>query len=347
MAKKINVSVVGGTGYTGIELLRILSQHPLVKINHITSRSDHGKSVADVYPSLRAVIQHKFIDPDKANLADNDLVFFATPNGIAMKYTEQLLSNNVKVIDLAADFRIPDVSLWEQWYGMQHECKHRINEAVYGLPEVNRKKIKTANLVANPVCYPTAIQLGLLPLIEKNLIETNNIIADAKSGISGAGRKNEPAFLMSEASESFRAYAVHGHRHTPEIESQLSVFSGGKDIKLTFVPHLVPMVRGIHATLYVECLESFDPYLIFNNFYKNEPFVDVLEDKQYPDTKSVRASNLCRISLHKIPNSKRLIILSVIDNLVKGAAGQAVQNMNIMMGCEETAGLDYLVPLVP
>lgn len=347
MMKKIKVSVVGGTGYTGVELLRILSKHPKIEINHVTSRSDRERPVSEVYPALRGVLNHVFVDPDEAHLLDNDLVFFATPNGIAMQHAEKLLSQNVKVIDLAADFRIPEVSIWEEWYGMEHVCKNLINQAVYGLPEINRKKIKEANLVANPGCYPTAIQLGLLPLIIKDLIDVTTIIADAKSGISGAGRKNEIPYLMSEANESFRAYAVNGHRHIPEIEAQLGYFTKNKKVKLSFVPHLIPMIRGIHATLYVDCVKTFDAYEIFNEFYKNEPFVDVLEKNLYPDTKSVRASNLCRISLYQEPHSNRLIILSVIDNLVKGAAGQAVQNMNIMMGFDEIEGLDQIVPLVP
>lgn len=346
MLKKIKVSVVGGSGYTGIELLRILSIHPQVIINQITSRSDKGRLVSELYPSLRGIFDHKFVDPDESNLEDNDLVFFATPNGIAMNYVEKLLSKNVKIIDLAADFRIPNVLLWEKWYNLKHQAKDFIKEAVYGLPEINREKIKKAKLVANPGCYPTAILLGLLPLFSQKLIEPTNIIADAKSGISGAGKKNETPYLFSEASESFRAYALNGHRHKPEIEEQLNLNFKEK-VNLTFVPHLVPMVRGIHATIYVDCVESFDSEKLFNDFYKNEPFVDFLGINQCPDTKSVRSSNQCRISLHKVPNSNRLIILSVIDNLVKGAAGQAVQNMNLMMKLDEKLGLEHLISLTP
>jgi N-acetyl-gamma-glutamyl-phosphate reductase len=346
MKKLIKVSVVGGSGYTGVELLRILSNHPNVDLYQITSRGDAGKLVSDVYPSLRGYVDHTFIDPDKADLTNNDYVFFATPNGIAMKYAKKLLDNNVRIIDLAADFRIQHVDNWEKWYQMEHEAKDELKKAVYGLPEINREKIKSANIVANPGCYPTATQLALIPLIKNNLIDTKNIIVDAKSGISGAGKKNDSMFLMSEASENFSAYATSGHRHIPEIEENLSNLSNDQ-VKVIFIPHLVPMIRGIHATIYVDCLNDFDPIDIFNKFYINEPFVDILESDKCPDTKSVRCSNVCRISFQKIAGTKKLVLLSVIDNLVKGAAGQAVQNMNIMMGIDETTGLNFLTPIFP
>jgi N-acetyl-gamma-glutamyl-phosphate reductase len=343
MKSKIKVSIVGGSGYTGIELLRLLINHPNVIIHQITSRSDAGKLVSDIYPSRRGKLSHTFVDPAKASLKEAELVFFATPNGIAMNYVKKLLENGVKVIDLAADFRIQDVSIWEKWYEMKHNAVEELKKAVYGLPEVNRAAIKSAQLVANPGCYPTAIQLALAPLIKDSLINTETIIADAKSGISGAGKKIETQLLMSEASENFRAYGLTGHRHLPEIEENLKAIAGINKIKLTFVPHLIPMVRGIHATLYVDCIKDFDPLVIFNKCYKHEPFVDVLESGSCPETKSVRGSNLCRLSFYKIPGTNRLIILSVIDNLVKGAAGQAIQNMNIMMGWSESAGLDLFV----
>ncbi len=346
MSSKIKVSVVGGSGYTGVELLRLLINHPNVIIHEITSRNDAGKLISDIYPSLRGHLSNCFLDPNDANLKDADLVFFATPNGIAMNHAADLLKHGVKVIDLATDFRIQNVSVWEQWYEMKHNAVEELKKAVYGLPELNRAAIKTAQLVANPGCYPTAIQLALIPLIKNNLINTETIIADAKSGISGAGKKTETALLMSEASENFKAYGLKGHRHLPEIEESLQSISGSKKIKLTFVPHLLPIVRGIHATLYVDCIKNFDPSVIFNEHYKDELFVDVMESGNCPETKSVRGSNICRISFFKIPDSNRLIILSVIDNLVKGAAGQAIQNMNIMMDWEENLGLN-LVPLHP
>lgn len=346
MKNKINVSIVGGSGYTGIELLRLLSQHPHINIHHITSRGDKGRNVSAVYPSLRGFINQKFLDPDDADLVSSDLVFFATPNGIAMQYAKNLIKSGVRIIDLAADFRIQNIDVWEHWYGMKHLCKDLLKDSIYGLPEINRDKIKNAQIVANPGCYPTAIQLGLLPLIKNNLIDFNNIIADAKSGISGAGKKENTNLLMAESSENFKAYALQGHRHLPEIEENLSKVAKDKSIKLTFVPHLLPIVRGIHATMYVDAIRDFDISELYHNFYEEEPFVDLLPQGECPEVKSVRASNICRISFQKQKDSNKIIILSVIDNLVKGAAGQAIQNMNIMMNYDETVGLN-LVPLAP
>ena len=346
MNNKIKVSIVGGSGYTGIELLRLLSLHPNVDIHHVTSRNDAGRYVFEVYPSLRGVLRHKFVNPDEINLKESNLVFFATPNGVAMKYARDLINNGIKVIDLAADFRIKDIKEWEQWYEMQHQCPDILEKAVYGLPEINREKIKNAELIANPGCYPTAIQLALIPLLKESLIDPLSIIVDAKSGISGAGKNNQVGLLMSEASESFKAYSLMGHRHKPEIEENLTQNSPLGKAKILFVPHLLPITRGIHATIYVNCIEDFDPSVIFNKFYDKEPFVDVMKANSCPETKSVRGSNMCRISFYKVPDTKQLVILSVIDNLVKGAAGQAVQNLNIMMGWQESLGLE-LIPLAP
>jgi len=346
MDEKIKVTIVGGSGYTGIELLRILSLHPNVDIHHITSRNDAGKYVYEAYPSLRGVLNHKFISPDEIDLKESNLVFFATPNGVAMEYAKDLVSNGIKVIDLAADFRIKNIKEWEKWYEMPHKCPDILVKAVYGLPEVNREQIKNARLIANPGCYPTAIQLALIPLLKEGLIDPLSIIADAKSGISGAGKKNKVDLLMSEASENFKAYSLAGHRHQPEIEENLSLNSSLGKAKILFVPHLLPIVRGIHATIYVNCIKDFDASVIFNKFYEKAPFVDVMEANSCPEIKSVRSSNMCRISFYKVPDTKQLVILSVIDNLVKGAAGQAVQNMNIMMNWKETLGLE-LIPLTP
>jgi len=346
MTKKIKVSIVGGSGYTGIELLRLLCLHPNVDIHYITSRNDAGRFVCDIYPSLRGTLSHKFVHPDEVNLAESNIVFFATPNGIAMKYTKELLDKGVKVIDLSADFRIKDINEWEKWYEMPHECPDILEKSVYGLPEVHRDQIKNAELVANPGCYPTAIQLALMPLLKEGLIDPLSIIADAKSGITGAGKKNRVDLLMSEASENFKAYSLTGHRHQPEIEENLSKNSLLGKIKLLFVPHLLPIARGIHATIYVNCIKDFDASAIFNKYYQKEQFVDVMEVNSCPEIKSVRSSNMCRISFYKVPDTQQLVILSVIDNLVKGAAGQAVQNMNIMMDWEEALGLK-LIPLVP
>ena len=341
----IKVGIVGGTGYTGVELLRLLALHPQVKLQVITSRADAGMPVSQMFPSLRGFVDLKFAHPDEAKLDQCDVVFFATPNGIAMQQTRALLDAGVKVIDLAADFRIKDVAEWEKWYGMSHVCPDLIAEAVYGLPEVNRAKIKQARLVANPGCYPTAVQLGFIPLLEAGVIEEGSLIADSKSGVSGAGRKAEIPALFSEASDNFKAYGVAGHRHLPEIKQGLSNVSG-KAVGLTFVPHLTPMIRGIHATLYGRLKRDVDMQALFEQRYSGEAFVDVLPAGSMPDKRSVRGSNLCRIAVHRPQGGDTVVVLSVIDNLVKGAAGQAVQNLNIMFGYPESTGIG-LVPLLP
>lgn len=341
----IKVGIVGGTGYTGVELLRLLAQHPHVELSAITSRSEAGAPVATMFPSLRGRVGLKFDDPREVELRTCDIVFFATPNGIAMEQAGTLLDAGVRVIDLAADFRIKDPGVWEQWYGMRHASPELIAGAVYGLPEVNREQIKSARLVANPGCYPTAVQLGFLPLVESGLVDTSNLIADAKSGVSGAGRKAEVHTLFAEASDNFKAYGVPGHRHLPEIRQGLSI-AAGKSVCLTFVPHLTPMVRGIHATLYARVSRETDFQALYEERYSCEPFVDILPFASHPDTRSVRAGNMCRIALHRPQAGDTLVILSVIDNLVKGAAGQAVQNMNIMFGLDECAGLTQ-IPVLP
>ncbi len=342
----IQAGIVGGTGYTGVELLRILVLHPDVELSVVTSRSDAGLRVDELYPSLRGLCDVVFTEPEVKNLSNCDVVFFATPNGTAMKMAEQLLSRNVKIVDLSADFRIKDPVEWSRWYGMEHACPDLIGEAVYGLPEVNRDKVKQAHLLACPGCYPTAVQLGFLPLIERQLIDLSHLIADVKSGVSGAGRKAQLSSLMSETGESFKAYAVSGHRHLPEISQGLRAIAG-QDIGLTFVPHLTPMIRGIHATLYgrltegVEKLQSW-----YEQRFADERFVDVLPAGSHPDTRNVRGSNNCQIAIHQPQAGDTVVVLSVIDNLVKGAAGQAVQNMNLMFGFEEASGLD-IVALYP
>jgi N-acetyl-gamma-glutamyl-phosphate reductase len=341
----IKVGVVGGTGYTGVELLRLLAQHPDVELLTITSRGEAGVAVSDMFPSLRGRVALKFVDPAKAPLKDCDLVFFATPNGIAMQQAPELLAADVRVIDLAADFRIRDVALWEKWYAMPHACPALVAQAVYGLPEVNREKIRAAHLVANPGCYPTAVQLGFLPLVEAGLVDNNHLIADAKSGVTGGGRKAETHLLFAEASDNFKAYGVGGHRHLPEIRQGLSEIAG-HSVGLTFVPHLTPLLRGIHATLYARITREEDFQTLFEQRFKDEPFVDVLPPGSHPETRSVRAANTCRIAVHRPQNGDTLVILSVIDNLVKGAAGQAVQNMNLMFGCDECAGLTQ-IPVLP
>ncbi len=343
--KKIKVGIVGGTGYTGVELLRLLAQHPQAELTAITSRGEAGQRVCDMFPSLRGRVDLLFSDPVQANLKSCDVVFFATPNGIAMQQVRELLDAGVRVIDLAADFRIKDVKVWEKWYGMAHACPDLVDQAVYGLPEVNREKIRTARLIANPGCYPTAVQLGFLPLMEAGLGDENRLIADAKSGVSGAGRKAETHILHAEAADNFKAYGVGGHRHLPEISQGLAMMAG-RPIGLTFVPHLTPMIRGIHATLYATLKAEADLQLLFEKRYAGEPFVDILPSGAHPETRTVRGSNLCRIAVHRPQGGDTVVVLSVIDNLVKGAAGQAVHNMNLMFGCPETTGLEQ-VPLSP
>jgi N-acetyl-gamma-glutamyl-phosphate reductase len=341
----IKVGIVGGTGYTGVELLRLLALHPQVKLQVITSRADAGTRVDQMFPSLRGFVDLLFVHPDEANLESCDLVYFATPNGIAMQQTCSLLDAGVRVIDLAADFRLQNIASWEKWYGMTHACPDLVAEAVYGLPEVNREKIKSARLIANPGCYPTAVQLGFIPLIEAGAIETGSLIADAKSGVSGAGRKAEIPALFAEAGDNFKAYGVAGHRHLPEIKQGLASVLGA-DVGLTFVPHLTPLIRGIHATLYGKLTRDIDLQALFEARYANEPFVDVLPAGSHPETRSVRGSNRCRIAVHRPQGGDTVVVLSVIDNLVKGAAGQAVQNMNIMFGLPENTALN-IVPLLP
>ena len=335
----IKVGVVGGTGYTGVELLRLLAGHPEAELVVITSRSEAGKPVSELFPNLRGSLELEFSEPDPGQLSDCDLVFFATPNGTAMGMTPQLLDAGVRVIDLAADFRLRQADLWQQWYGMPHACPELLEQAVYGLSEVNRAAIAGAQLVANPGCYPTAVQLGFLPLLEANLIEAGQLVADAKSGVSGAGRKAATGSLLCEASENFKAYGVAGHRHLPEIRQGLEVATG-QSVGLTFVPHLTPMIRGIHATLYGQLQKTTeDLQALFEARYRDEPFVDVLPAGAHPETRSVRGANHCRIAVHRPQQGNTVVVLSVIDNLVKGAAGQAVQNMNIMFGFQEQAGL--------
>src|SRR3972149_3041271 len=346
----IKIGIIGGTGYTGVELLRLLAAHPRGALRVTPARGEAGKKVADLFPNLRGHVKLAFTEPDARALAGCDVVFSATPNGVAMTHARELLKAGVKLIDLAADFRLKDPAVWEKWYGLPHACPELLAEAVYGLPEVNRGKIKKARLVANPGCYPTAVQLGFLPLLENDLVDTQHLIADAKSGVSGAGRKAEVSTLFSEAADSMKAYGVAGHRHWPEIRQGLDAVKA-KPVGLTFVPHLTPMIRGIHATLYARLTKpGVDLQAVFEKRYANEPFVDVMPTGSHPETRSVRASNVCRIAVHRPPNNSNgsgdtVVVLSVIDNLVKGAAGQAVQNMNIMFGLDESSGLEQAAVL--
>ena len=346
----IKVGIVGGTGYTGVELLRLLAAHPGVELSVITSRKEDGMPVADMFSSLRGHVNLAFSSPEKARLTDCDVVFFATPHGVAMAQAPALLAAGVKVIDLAADFRLQDTVTFEKWYGMPHSCPELLSEAVYGLAEINRAAIRTARLVGLPGCYPTTMQLGFAPLLKnvKPLVNENTLIADCKSGVSGAGRKAEVSMLMAEASDNFKAYGVKGHRHLPETVQALEAISG-RSIGLTFVPHLVPMIRGMHSTLYAQILpeaRDVDFQSLYERHYAGEQFVDVMPAGSQPETRSVRASNMLRIAVYRPGDGDLLVVLVVQDNLVKGAAGQGVQCMNIMFGLDESLGLSQ-VPVMP
>ena len=358
----IRVGIVGGTGYTGVELLRLLAQHPAVELAAITSRGEAGTRVDQLFSSLRGRVGLSFVEPSAARLERCDVVFFATPHGVAMSQARELLAAGVRIIDLGADFRLRDAAEFERWYKMPHACPELLREAVYGLPEASRDAIRQSRLIAMPGCYPTGVLLGLLPLaqLEKEYGKENSaqhsagrgraidwhaLIADCKSGVSGAGRKVELGLLAAEVSDNFRAYGLDGHRHHPEIEQQLRAATG-RSVQLTFVPHLVPMIRGIHSTLYVrlESAADHDLQQLYTRFYRDEPFVDVMPAGSCPDTRSVRGSNVARIAVHR-PSGNLAIVLVVEDNLVKGAAGQAVQAMNIAFGRPETEGLTQIALL--
>ena len=351
--EKLKIGIVGGTGYTGVELLRLLSAHPQAQITAITSRKEAGMAVAEMYPSLRGRVDLAFTTPDEARLDACDVVFFATPHGVAMAQAVELLAANVKIIDLAADFRLQDVATFERWYGMPHSCPEVLREAVYGLPELNRQALREARVVGNPGCYPTSVQLGFAPLLKtQGLVDTAHLIANCASGVSGAGRKAEVGSLFAEAADNFKAYGVKGHRHGPEIDEQLRRLAGvgrnDRSVQCLFVPHLLPIIRGIHSTLYARLTaqgQGLDLQSLFEDFYRGEPFVDVMPAGSAPETRSVRASNTARVAVHK-PNADTVMVLVVEDNLTKGASGQAIQCMNVMFGLPETAGLTQ-VPVLP
>ena len=348
----LRIGIVGGTGYTGVELLRLLARHPHAELVAITSRKEAGMPVAELFPSLRGQVELAFSTPDDAPLHTCDVVFFATPHGVAMAQARRLIDAGVRLIDLAADFRLQNLAEFTQWYGMEHACPDLLGEAVYGLPELHRAAVAKARIVANPGCYPTTVQLGFAPLLRTSgLAEADHLVANCVSGVSGAGRKAEIGFLFSEASDNFNAYGVKGHRHGPEINEQLrriaGVAPGCSAVDCLFVPHLAPMIRGMHSTLYARLTpagQAVDLQALYTQFYAQEPFVDVLPAGSTPETRSVRGANALRIAVHK-PRPDTAMILVVQDNLTKGASGQAVQNMNVMFGLPESAGLDGLAVL--
>lgn len=353
--KTIRVGIVGGTGYTGVELLRLLARHPNVKVCAITSRKEAGTPVTSMYPSLRGFMDDLiFSTAEEAKLTECDVVFFATPHGVAMSMALELTEAGVKIIDLAADFRLRDPAVFKQWYKLDHACTDLLAESVYGQPETMREKMKDARILGMAGCYPTSIELGLLPLMEyekahPGTFELSTIIADSKSGISGAGKKADVSLITAEMSDNFHAYGLKGHRHGPEIEQQLRMMAGTDAVKLTFVPHLLPTIRGIHSTIYIRLKNpdtELDLQALYENRYKDEYFVDVMPAGSTPETRSVRGSNFLRLAVHRPGNGELIIVLAVEDNLVKGAAGQSVQAMNILFGLDERTGLDdpALVP---
>jgi N-acetyl-gamma-glutamyl-phosphate reductase len=341
----LKVGIVGGTGYTGVELLRLLARHPQVRIEAITSRKEAGMPVAEMFPSLRRAVNLAFTTPEEAGLERCDVVFFATPHGVAMEAGPALVAAGARIIDLAADFRLRDTAVFEKWYKMPHSAIELLEESVYGLPEVNREAIRKARVIGLPGCYPTSVQLGFKPALEAGLIDPSHLIADCKSGVSGAGRKAEVGILLAEAADNFKAYGVTGHRHHPEIVQGLTRMAGAR-VGLIFTPHLTPMIRGIHSTLYARITRDADFQGLYEKAYAGEPFVDVMPAGSTPDTRSVRGANTCRIAVHRVGDGDTLMVLSVIDNLTKGAAGQGVQVMNLMFGLPETAGLES-IGLVP
>lgn len=338
----IKVGIVGGTGYTGVELLRLLARHSGVSVEAITSRSEAGVRVCDIYPNLRGHYQElAFSEPNAEQLGEMDAVFFATPHGVAHALAGDLLARGTRVIDLSADFRLRDIAEWEAWYGQAHGAPSLVKEAVYGLPEMNRNAIKQARLIAVPGCYPTAVQLGFIPLLQAGMVDPGQLIADCKTGVTGAGRGAKVGSLLAEAGESLKAYAAGGHRHLPEIRQGLVDAHNG-EVDLTFMPHLTPMIRGIHATLYgrLTAEPEVDLQAMLESWYAQEPFVDVMPAGSHPETRSVKGNNVCRLAVHRPAGGDTVVVLSVIDNLVKGASGQAIQNLNLMFGLDETTGLD-------
>ena len=335
----MNVGIVGATGYAGVELIRLLLAHPSVAIKRLTSRAEAGRRVDDLFPSLRGHLSLAFEDPAESRFDDCDLVFFATPHAVSMHSMTDLLARGKRVIDLSADFRLKDIDIWQEWYGTTHAAPELAADAVYGLPEVNRQQIADAQLVACPGCYPTAVQLGFLPLLEADAIERDSLIASCASGTSGAGRAAKVNLLLAEASTSLKAYAVSGHRHLPEMKQGLTAIAGS-EVDLTFVPHLAPMTRGIHATLFAKMTKpEIDVGALYSERYCDEAFVVMTTGQYDPETRHVGGTNRCEMSVVRPVDGDTVVVTAVIDNLVKGAAGQAIQVMNIMLGEPETLGL--------
>jgi N-acetyl-gamma-glutamyl-phosphate reductase len=345
--QEFNVAILGASGYTGGELIRILVNHPNVKISYITAEKHAGKKVSEVLPHLKGILDLKLekLDPKKVP-DDIDIVFAALPHGASAEVIHEIYKRKIKIIDLGADFRLNEGN-YRQWYG-DHPCSDILEDAVYGISELNKEQIAESNLIANPGCYPTASILPLAPLLKENIVDESSIIIDAKSGVSGAGRSPSLDLHFCEVSEGFKAYKVAEHRHSPEIEQHLSEYSK-KDVNIIFTPHLIPIDRGIFSTIYVKTDKEYTTSELLQklkDFYKNSHFIRIYDEGQFPNISYIRGSNFCDIGIKSIPEKKSAVIVSVIDNLVKGAAGQAVQNMNIMMDLPETTGLN-LNPVYP
>lgn len=344
---KIKVGIIGATGYAGIELIRILLKHPNAELTSLSSISYEGKPLSEVYPSLASICDKILVDEDTV-INSCDVVFASLPHGLCEAIAVKCKKSGAKLIDLGADFRLSDEEDYKEWYGLEYNEKELHNSAVYCIPELHRKSLAGASIVANPGCYPTSIALALAPIIDANLVDLNSIIIDSKSGVTGAGRGLSLTTHFPENNEAFSPYKVASHRHTPEIEQTLSALSGEKII-VTFVPHLLPVNRGIVSTVYVSLKsgsQTADIDSIYRKFYENEQFVRILPSGQTANLKNVTFSNYCDISLHLDKRTNRLIVVSAIDNMVKGAAGQAVQNMNILFNIDENTGIDLVPPAI-
>lgn len=341
----LKAAICGGSGYTGIELLRILARHPRVTVTAVTSEKSAGRPLTDLFPHLHAYRGLVYEQMEKERLLPKaDLFFLALPHAASQEAVDYFFGKGKRVIDLSADYRLADAKTYETWYGVTHQYPRTLSKAVYGLPEIHRGKIRKARLIANPGCYPTSAILGLMPAVKNRLIDVSAIVVDSKSGTSGAGRKADVAVSFCEVNEGFKAYGIGTHRHTPEIEQEISALAKQK-VTLDFTPHLLPVDRGILTTIYGKMAQKVTQekvFALYQKAYKDEPFVRLLPPGVYPNIKNVRGSNFCEMGLKINNRTNTLIIVTAIDNLVKGAAGQAVHNMNIMMGYDETDGLDSI-----
>jgi len=341
----IKVAICGGSGYAGAELLRILAAHPHVEVTSVTSEKSPGKRVTDLFPHLSRYkhLIYEVLDRERI-LPKADLFFMALPHAASQEAVDFFVARGKRVIDLSADYRLKDAKTYEEWYKVPHRFPATLKKAVYGLPELYRKKIAKAHIIANPGCYPTGAVIGLYPAVKKGFIHPDTLVIDSKSGTSGAGRQSDVIFSFCEVNEGFKAYSIGSHRHTPEIEQELSI-AAGKEIRVNFTPHLVPLDRGILTTIYAKLVESLEVKEIhdaYASFYRKEPFTEVLPLGKFPNVKNVRGTNLCHVGIAVNKRTSTLVVVTAIDNLVKGASGQAVHNMNIIMGFDEETALSAI-----